>query len=104
MRIGFRVFEQVSCKECDLFGIFQFDLKRIIKRILAPMGAWREREIAVISISKCQVEIVIAIKKKKYIYIMYVTYIAKHYSITSYDFLGFCRMNVVNNQFKKMSY
>ena len=34
MRIGFRVFEQVSCKECDLFGIFQFDLKRIIKRIV----------------------------------------------------------------------
>ena len=65
MRIGFRVFEQVSCKECDLFGIYQFDLKRIIKRILAPMGAWREREIAVISISRCQVVIVIAIKKKK---------------------------------------
>ena len=64
MSIGFRLFEQVSCKECDLFGIFQFDLKRIIKRILAPMGAWREREIAVISISKCQVVIAVAIRKK----------------------------------------
>ena len=95
MRIKFKVFEQVSCKECDLFGIFQFDLKRIIKRIdNASLAIVLRLPYTLNSLITLCIKSFQCYKKKLYPRlnahkeknIMYVTYIAKHYSFTTYDF------------------